>query len=289
MFKITYIILNFILPIFNAFILPQFVREWHPIGIESQIDKNKPYNFNIGKLPMVLWYDYNNTPTSTINICKHLGARLDNGIINNGCLLCANHLTAYNQTDAIGNVMAKNGLLWWSYKSYARSPPLNFKEKENKFNINYIDINVSLVNVILEFIYSNNKIDVIQKNNKFFFTEKLFNNAEHKFFYRYPYYLKGSVNNKINYVINFLPLEENKTRLYISISNNFIDSTIFMNYFLNSKLNNLKNYNENSYLKYLIILKEDKTYMKKLYSLFEKYLFPNDFTISCFYKYKQFC
>jgi len=99
------IILLFLLSTVQGFILPQFVREWHPIGIENQIDRNKPYVFNIGKLPMVLWYD-NNTPISTLNICKHLGAKLDNAIINNGCLHCSNHLTGYNQTDALGKVVS---------------------------------------------------------------------------------------------------------------------------------------------------------------------------------------
>ncbi len=281
-----FIILNLLFSTINAFILPQFVREWHPIGIDSQIDRNKPYIFNIGKLPMVLWYDYNNTPVSTINICKHLGAKLDNGLINNGCLHCPNHLTAYNQSDGVGKVISKNGLLWWSYKSYSKNPPSNFKGN-NKTDIYHIDIDVNLVNVILEFVYSNNKLMVKHRKNKFLFKETLFN-AEHRFFYKYPYYLKGSINNKISYAINFLPLEENKTRLYISVLNNYIDSKIFMNYYLNTKLNNLNNYNGNSYLKYLIILKDHNDYMKNLYLLFDKYLFPNDFSISCFYKYRQF-
>ena len=55
-----------------------------------------------------------------------------------------------------------------------------------------------------------------------------------------------------------------------------------------NKLNNLKNYEPNNYLKYLITLKYDKTYMKKIFLLFDKYSFPNEFTISSFYKYRQF-
>jgi nitrite reductase/ring-hydroxylating ferredoxin subunit len=279
------IILLFFISTIHGFILPQFVREWHPIGIDNQIDKNKPYVFNIGKLPMVLWYD-NNTPIATLNICKHLGAKLDNAIINNGCLHCTNHLTGYNQTDSLGKIISKNGLLWWSYKSYTKNPSANFRKDETKININYIDINVSLLNTILEFIYSNNKLKSIERKNKFFFHEKLFN-AEHRFYYKYPYYLKGSINNKINYTINFLPLEENKTRLFISVANN-IDAKVFMNYYLNTKLNNLKNYDNNNYLKYFIMLKDNNDYMKKIYLLFDKYSFPNEFTISCFYKYRQF-
>ena len=269
----------------NGFILPQFVREWHPIGIEGNIDKTKPYVFNIGKLPMVLWYDNNNIPLSTINICKHLGAKLDKAIINDGCLHCVNHLTSYNGTDAIGNIISKNGLLWWSYKNNSKSPQLNFKKTEI-IHHSYIDVDVNLINVILEFIYSNIKTKIRISNNRFFFVEKLFN-TEHRFYYKYPYYFKGSINKKINYTLNFLPLEENKTRIFINIANN-IDRKFFINYYLKSKLINLKNYDSNSYLKYLITLKNDNDYMRKIYLLFDKYSFPNEFTVSSFYKYKNF-
>jgi nitrite reductase/ring-hydroxylating ferredoxin subunit len=280
------VILLFFLSTVQGFILPQFVREWHPIGIENQIDRSKPFVFNIGKLPMVLWYDKND-PIATLNICKHLGAKLDNAIINNGCLHCSNHLTGYNQTDALGKVVSKNGMLWWSFKSYTRNPISNFKKEEKKLDIHHIDINVNLLNVILEFVHSNNKIKARARKNKFLFYEKLFN-AEHRFYYKYPYYLKGSINNKINYTINFLPLEENKTRLFITIANN-IDAKVFMNYFLNAKLNNLNNYDNNTTnLKYMIMFKEHNDHIKKIYMLFDKYSFPNEFTISCFYKYRQF-
>jgi nitrite reductase/ring-hydroxylating ferredoxin subunit len=275
-----------LLSLSSAFILPQFVRDWHPIGIENNIDKSKPYVYNIGKLPMVLWYDNNKKPISTLNICKHLGAKLDNGIINNGCLQCINHLTNYNETDAIGTVVSRNGLLWWSYKSYVKQPTAIFKETYKIYH-NYIDVNVNLVNVILEFIYSNNnKTKIKHKNKRLFITEQLYN-AEHRYYYQYPYYFKGSINKKINYSLNFLPLEENKTRIYINIANNN-DIKTFMNYFFNSKLNNLKNYDSNSYLKYLITLKNDNSYMRNIYSLFDKYSFPNEFTVSSFYKYKNF-
>ena len=274
----------------SSFILPQIVREWHVVGIDNNIDKSKPYIYNIGKLPMVLWFNNNKEPHATINICKHLGAKLDTGIINNDCLICPNHFTKHNETDAIGNVISKNGLLWWSFKSYKKEPLSIFKKNTTNIHHTYVDINVNLVNVILEFIYSSNKNKnkIKNINNKFFFTEKLYN-TDHRFIYKYPYYLKGSINRKINYVINFTPLEEYKTRIYISINNN-IDTKIFINYFLNNKLHNLKNYDNNNYLKYLIVLKNEKTndYMKKIYLLFDKYSFPNEFTISSFYKYRQF-
>jgi hypothetical protein len=283
-----FIILNILFSSINCFILPQIFREWHPIGIESKIDKTKPYVYNIGKLPLVLWYDNNNNTLSTVNICKHFGARLDNGIINNGCLHCSNHFTLYNSSDTIGNVVSKNGLLWWSYKSFLKSPTQQFKKDMKLYNT-YIDIDVNIVNVILEFIYNtNNKKQMTRNiNNKFFFKEILYN-AEHRFVFKYPYYIKGNINKNIDYTFNFLPLDDNKTRIFISIINN-IDSKIYMNYYLNTKILNLKNYDNNSYLKYMIMMKDSKdNNMKNIYSLFDKYLVPNEFTVSCFYKYRQF-
>jgi len=38
----------------------------------------------------------------------------------------------------------------------------------------------------------------------------------------------------------------------------------------------------------MIMFKEHNDYIKKIYMLFDKYSFPNEFTISCFYKYRQF-
>lgn len=284
--------LSFLSPIFiNSFILPQLFREWTPIGIENKIDKTKPFIFNIGKLPMILWYN-NNTALSTINICKHLGSKLDNGFINNGCLHCPNHYIAYNNSDIIGNIKSSNGILWWSYKSYSKNPPPNFKldkYKNQKIYNSYIDVDANIINVILEFVYCGNTNQKIKEGkNKFLFKETLFK-AEHRFLYIYPYYLKGNINKNINYAINFLPLAETKTRIFISIIDN-IDAKIYMNYYLSNKINNLKNYDsEPNYLKYMIMLKDSpNNYMKKIYTLFDKYSFPNEFTVLNFYKYKQF-
>jgi len=275
----------------NSYILPQLFREWTPIAIENRIDKSKPFIFNIGKLPMILWYDNNNTALSTINICKHLGSKLDNGIINNGCLHCPNHYISYNNSDKIGDIKVSNGLLWWSYKSYYKNPPLNFKNRNNnKYYNTYIDVNANIINVVLEFIYSNNNNKQVVKEckTKFLFKETLFK-AEHRFLYKYPYYLKGNINKNIDYAINFLPLEETKTRIFISIANN-IDAKIYMNYYLLNKINTIKNYDtEPSYLKYLIMLKDSpNNHMKKIYTLYDKYSFPNEFTVSNFYKYRHF-
>ena len=286
------IFISFLFLKIDSFILPQIFREWTPIAIENKIDKSKAFNFNIGKLPLILWYDNNDSIISTINICKHLGSKLDKGNINNGCLYCPNHYTSYNNTDKIGNIISSNGILWWSYKSYSRNPPLNFKNDHNmKLYNTFIDVDVNIINVILEFIYScsNNNQIIKECKKKFLFKETLFN-VEHRYLYKYPYYIKGNINRNIDYSINFLPLEEAKTRIFITI-NNTLDSKIYMNYYLSNKINNLKNYyDESNYLNYLIILKDSppNNHMKKIYTLFDKYSFPNQFIVNCFYKYRQF-
>ena len=78
-------------------------------------------------------------------------------------------------------------------------------------------------------------------------------------------------------------------RIFISINDN-VDAKIYMNYYLLNKISNIKNYETDiNYLKYLIILKDsNNNYMKKIYNLFDKYSFPNEYNAISFYKYKHF-
>jgi hypothetical protein len=269
----------------NSFFLPQIFREWHPIAIHDKIDKTKPYIINYGKLPLILWYNNTTTPQTRVGYCKHLGAKLDKGFINNNCLVCPNHLTVHNASDTIGTTIIKDGIVWWSYKNLKKTPPSLFKNKTN-INYYYMDVNNSLQNIILEFMHSNHNINEKTINNKFLINKQSFN-VNHRIFYKYPFYLKGSINRKINYGINFLPLEENKTRLFINLD---VDIKYLLHYYLHSKLYNLKNYDENTIFKYLMVLNEvgNKNYMKKIYLLFDKYLFPNENTVFSFYKYRNF-
>jgi phenylpropionate dioxygenase-like ring-hydroxylating dioxygenase large terminal subunit len=64
----------------------KFLRHWQCIGIKKNIDITKPYVCNIGDLPLVVWKNTDNQWLSTINICKHMGSKLDQGKIVNGCL-----------------------------------------------------------------------------------------------------------------------------------------------------------------------------------------------------------
>jgi hypothetical protein len=278
------LILNLFLNTTFGFFLPQIFREWHPIAIHDKIDKSKPLSINYGKLPLILWFN-DTKPLTTVRYCKHLGAKLEKGFIdNNNCLVCPNHLTVHDTSDTIGTTMIKDGLVWWSYKNLKKTPPSLYKNKTNYHY--YIDVNNSLQNIVLEFMYSNYNIKERIVNNKFYIKKQL-SNVEHRIFYKYPFYLKGSINKKINYGINFLPLEEDKTRLFINIDT---DIKYLLHYFLSSKLFNLKNYDNNTIFKFLLVLKDVKNdnYLKKIYLLFDKYMFPSENNVYSFYKYRNF-
>ena len=59
--------------------IPSFFNNWHCIGISEKINFKSPYKANIGELPLVIWKNpKTNNLLSTINICKHMGSKLDN-------------------------------------------------------------------------------------------------------------------------------------------------------------------------------------------------------------------
>jgi phenylpropionate dioxygenase-like ring-hydroxylating dioxygenase large terminal subunit len=94
-----------------------FLHDWHCVGIKENINFEKPYAFNIGDLPMVLWKQKrNNTYLSTINVCKHMGSKLFNAkITDNGCLKCQYHGYEYETKDQIGQTIEHQGKIFWSY------------------------------------------------------------------------------------------------------------------------------------------------------------------------------
>jgi phenylpropionate dioxygenase-like ring-hydroxylating dioxygenase large terminal subunit len=93
-----------------------FFRHWHCIGIKSQMDITKPQPIQIGELPLVLW---KNTLIdefqATINICKHMGSKLDSGKIVNGCLKCPYHGLEFTDKDTFGKIIEQDGKIFWSY------------------------------------------------------------------------------------------------------------------------------------------------------------------------------
>mgnify|MGYP002654617095 CR=1 FL=1 len=123
-------ILIFMLPSSKSFSMtlkkpgpPSFFNHWICIGIKDKIDLSKPYKINIGELPLVLWKATDNKIASAINICKHMGSKLDNGVITeSGCLKCQYHGLENSYEDRFGEVVEHEGKLFWAYKPIKKMP-----------------------------------------------------------------------------------------------------------------------------------------------------------------------
>ena len=123
-----------------------FFNHWHCIGITKNVDFKSPYKFNVGELPLVLWKDNNDNLLSAINICRHLGSKLDEGPIVNGSLLCPYHGLKHDKKQSYGRIMEYQDRLWWSYKPVRKTPhSIPFYSKEGYVTQHLqIDMNVGL-------------------------------------------------------------------------------------------------------------------------------------------------
>lgn len=279
----------------SAYIAPQTFREWHPIGISKSIsiNKNKPFTFNIGTLPMILWFSNNkhDIPNVMINSCKHLGNNLKNAKIINNCLKCPFHDQIYNSSDNFGSIIKSNGLYWWSYKSYSKTTFIDNVIKTNQKPYNYqIDINIDLITFILNFI-SFFDIKKYTNINKFYHNKnkKLIsiNNDYFKIFFKYPYsIIIRTMKFKGSYIISILPLTNNKLRLFITTYNPYSNliSILYINYIKYIFENYITS--DNLYIKNFFMFKkgmDDKNkYLELIYQSFKDYMFLNDFTVNQF-------
>ena len=254
-------ILSFILPV-NSFSLQKnkFFNNWHCIGIKENIDLSKPYKINIGELPLVIWKNKNtNQLLSTINICKHMGSKLDKGKITvDGCLKCPYHGLELSSNDCFGKTIEHEGKLFWSYKPEIKSP-YNIPFFNNKnFATSYLEIDMecsltdSAYNTmdlrhpeyvhggffgfgnsippknIKHYKYSDSKIGLSfdyqsKQNIQSLNSQSKFTNNFHM--YLYPTFTWSKVtfdrNKHLIIGVNLLPLENKKTRWYVTICNNY--------------------------------------------------------------------
>ena len=111
-------------------------HNWHCIDIMKNIDMNKPYAYNVGDLPLVSWFDNkdNKEPMTTLNICRHMGSKLDKGKVDDGCLICPFHGIRHSEKDAFGTTMIHEGKLWWSYEPLHKKPPSTPFYDSKKYN-----------------------------------------------------------------------------------------------------------------------------------------------------------
>ena len=100
-----------------------FFNNWICIGIKNEIDFTKPHTINVGELPLVMWKDVKtNQMITTINICKHMGSKLSNGLLTNGCLKCPYHGLEMTNDDRFGETIEHEGKIFWSYKPNEIAP-----------------------------------------------------------------------------------------------------------------------------------------------------------------------
>ena len=256
--KLLFILFN--INLISGFILPQIFNNWYCLEFVKNLDKSKPMKFNIGDLPLVVWFKNESKPLSTINICKHYGSTLDSGKINkNGCLVCSYHGLAYNEKMTVGKTVIYQDKLWWTYENKNKPPSIPFYNHKNyKTSEITIDMDANVLDCIYntmdinhpEFVHNNffgfgnnnNPISNLKlfkypnnqklglsfnynSNTNFKYVKEDLKKSNNFHIYEYPFtsWSRVSMNNKENsYInINFLPLSKDKTRMFITLNHNY--------------------------------------------------------------------
>jgi len=128
-------------------------RHWTCLGIQNTIDFSRPFSVNVGDLPLVLWKNHNTGKIqSVVNICRHMGSRLDNGIITDtGCLKCNYHGLEFTDTDNFGEIAEHEGKIFWAYKPTEKMPhKIPFFDNKNYIHsFLQVDMDASLVDCAL--------------------------------------------------------------------------------------------------------------------------------------------
>lgn len=250
----------------NAFIIPSIFKEWYCIDFINNIDKSKPYKYNIGDLPLVTWFK-NNTPLSTINICSHYGSKLDTGIItSNGCLKCPYHGLEHDELSIFGRTIIFQDKLWWTYNNIKSPPSIPFYNNKNyQTSFIKIDMNANIKDCIFntmdvnhpKYVHNNllgfgsdisvNNLKIINYPNKkklgitfnyktnsnLLYLKKELKTSNNFHIYEYPFnsWSRVSLPNNENLFINvnLLPLTKNKTRWLITLKYNYWTNDIEKN------------------------------------------------------------
>ena len=239
-------------------------NNWICIGIKNNMDFYKPQPIFIGDLPLVVWKNPNNQDwNSAINICKHMGSKLDNGLINKeGCLKCQYHGLEYSNKDNFGKVIEHEGKLFWGLKPLKKTPPCVpfYNNKLYVKSFIEIDMHASLKDCAFNMMdlrhpeFVHNKLigfgnTLPPQNIKHFYYDdidklglsfdyisndlmRMFNDNVNKtnnfHMFVYPTFTWSKVsfeNNNLIIGVNLLPLSKNKTRWYITICHNYYKSS----------------------------------------------------------------
>jgi len=312
-----------------------FFNYWHCIGIKDKIDFSKPYKINIGELPLVVWKNkQTNQYISMINICKHMGSKLDNGeITKNGCLKCKYHGLENSYNDRFGETIEHEGKLFWSYNPITKTPENIPFFNNAKFVKSFLEIDMecslkdSAFNTmdlrhpeyvhsglfgfgnsvppknIKHYKYSKNKIGLSFDYESKLNIQSLNSNAKftnNYHMYVYPTFSWSKVTfdkkNHLIIAVNLLPLENKKTRWYVTICNNYFTSNIqqdFLKILASSILSQdfvqMRNQSEETKLKELLMFShvfENEEVILLLQDMFKNYEYPN--ADVCVKVYKDF-
>jgi len=240
-------------------------RHWHCIEFVKNIDIANPYAYSVGDLPLVAWFNKTQQPVSTINICKHMGSRLDSGVIKDGCLRCPYHgLEHTHQNDAFGSTLVFQDKLWWSYKPYQKRPPVMpfYKNKNFETAMITIEVNANILDCAYNTMdvnhpayvhnnifgfgsnipptnlktikYNDKKLGLsfnYQSNSNIAHLKRGLRTSNNFHIYEYPYNTWSRVslptNEHLFVCVNMLPLEADKTRWIVTLKHNFWNKSAF--------------------------------------------------------------
>jgi len=252
----------------NSLISSSFFNNWICIGISNKINylSSNPHKVNIGDLPLIIWRNPSTKKLiSTINICKHMGSRLDKGtVLPNGCVKCPYH--GLEIDDQFGKVIEHQGKIFWAYDPIEKTPPkmpfYNNKNFEKSFleidmdcslqdsAYNTMDLrhpefvhnkmfgfgNVVPPQNIKHYKYSNNDIGMsfdYSSNSIMKMLNDNINVTNNFHMYVYPTFSWSKVTfNKKHLLIgvNLLPLKKKKTRWYVTVVSNYYKSSFEQNF-----------------------------------------------------------
>ena len=93
-------------------------KHWSCVGLVKNVVEGRPYVFQVGDLPMVLWKKPQGGYVSTINICNHMGSTLSDGCITaEGGLQCQYHGMEVKDDSYVGKIIEQEDKLFWSFGS----------------------------------------------------------------------------------------------------------------------------------------------------------------------------
>jgi phenylpropionate dioxygenase-like ring-hydroxylating dioxygenase large terminal subunit len=109
-------------------------EKWYIIGKNQEFETNKPYPILLQEKKYVVWRDEKEKYYALENKCSHKAARLSDGFIDQGCIVCPYHFTYFNEEGKllIGNLREKDQM---------REPPISISMFQVLKNADWIYLN----------------------------------------------------------------------------------------------------------------------------------------------------